>query len=67
MPTTFEPESTPINPNIVMLVKLYLSRIYIEHETDFKTTFLANFALTNPLKGVGVADLSLFQGHFPPN
>jgi hypothetical protein len=20
-----------------------------------------------PLKGVGVADLSLFQGHFPPN
>ena len=49
MATNFGPESTPIDPNIVMLVKSYLSRIYIERETDFKTTFLANFALTTPL------------------
>jgi hypothetical protein len=49
MATNFRPESTPIDQNIVMLVKSYLSRIYIERETDFKTTFLANFALTTPL------------------
>jgi hypothetical protein len=49
MATNFGPESTPIDPNILMLVKSYLSRIYIERATDFKTTFLANFALTTPL------------------
>jgi hypothetical protein len=50
MATNFGTESTPIDPNIVILVKSYLSRIYIERETDFKTTFLVNFALTTPLK-----------------
>jgi hypothetical protein len=49
MATNFGPESTSIDPNIVMLVKSYLSRIYIEHETEFKTTLLANFVLTTPL------------------
>ena len=29
MATNFGPESTQIDPNIVMLVKSYLSRIYI--------------------------------------
>jgi hypothetical protein len=50
MATNFGPESTPIDPNIVILVKSYLSRMYIERETDFKTTFLANFALSTPLR-----------------
>ena len=54
MATNYRPESTSIDPNIVILVKSYLSRMYIERETDFKTTFLANFALTTPLTKVAI-------------
>jgi hypothetical protein len=61
MATKFGPESTPIDPNIVMLIKSYLSRIYIERETDFKTTFLANFALTTPLKAKMLEDRLKFK------
>ena len=39
----FDPDSTPIDSNI-----LYLSCFYIQRETDYKTTFMANFALTTP-------------------
>jgi hypothetical protein len=44
MATKFGPELTPIDQNIVMLVKSCLSGIYIEPKKEFKTAFLANFA-----------------------
>jgi hypothetical protein len=59
MATNLGPELTPIDPNIVMLVNSYFSRIYIERETDFKTTFLANFALTTHLTKL---HLTIFSG-----
>jgi hypothetical protein len=45
----FDPDSTPIDSNISFLVISYLSCFDIQRETDYKTTFLANFALTTPL------------------
>jgi hypothetical protein len=42
-----DPDSTPIDSNISFLVVSYLSCYYIQPETDYKTTFLANFALTH--------------------
>jgi hypothetical protein len=47
----FDPDSTPIDSNISYLVVSYLPCFYIQRETDYKTTFLANFALTTPLRG----------------
>jgi hypothetical protein len=41
----------PIDSNISFLVVSYLSCFYIQRETDYKTTFFANFALTTPLNG----------------
>jgi hypothetical protein len=46
----FDPDSTPIDSNISFLVVSYLSCFYIQRETDYKTTILANFATTTPLR-----------------
>jgi hypothetical protein len=62
----FDPDSTPIDSNISFLVVSHLSCFYIQRETDYKTTFLANFATTTPLRKIQIFFVYfMFQNNAP--